>query len=302
MAEARVPRVKPGLESLVSDARLYLRVRPCSLRVAVRLYTAFLVGLICRLVLPSKFTTIGQFLPGKGTLTVRLDGFVAIARPRTEDLGVLALTQEPTVSDWLRPLPGQLVVDVGAHIGTYVVRAAKAGARVIALEPHPETFLVLKVNVELNGVGGLVTLLNLAASKEAEESRLFFDDGHFARASLDIPEADHFVSVRCDTLDRLLPPHAYPTIDWLKVDVEGHEAAALEGALSTLTRTSNIIIEVNDSNASKCYSILVDRLKFRILRRAASFDLEYWLLSRSAPSAAQIRKGAGTSSASDEPD
>jgi len=43
------------------------------------------------------------------------------------------------------------VVDVGAHIGRFSLAAARAGASVVAVEPNPETFSVLAVNVGLNG-------------------------------------------------------------------------------------------------------------------------------------------------------
>jgi 23S rRNA G2069 N7-methylase RlmK/C1962 C5-methylase RlmI len=56
-----------------------------------------------------------------------------------------------------RLAPGDLVLDVGAHIGTHsVYLAALCACRVIAFEPHPEAFTALCENVRRNGLSALV--------------------------------------------------------------------------------------------------------------------------------------------------
>jgi protein-L-isoaspartate O-methyltransferase len=64
---------------------------------------------------------------------------------------------------------GDLVLDVGAHIGTHsVYLAAVCGCRVIAFEPHPEAFAALCENVHRNGVSARV---------EARRCAVGTDDG-----------------------------------------------------------------------------------------------------------------------------
>lgn len=63
---------------------------------------------------------------------------------------------------------GKTVVDIGANVGAFAVLAAKAGAaRVVAYEPHPDTFAVLGRNVAENEVGTIVALRQQAVMDRA---------------------------------------------------------------------------------------------------------------------------------------
>jgi hypothetical protein len=53
------------------------------------------------------------------------------------------------------------------------------------------------------------------------------------------------VRVGCAPLDALL--HELQSIRLLKIDVEGGEARVLDGARETLSRTQNVLIELNGS-------------------------------------------------------
>ncbi len=61
-----------------------------------------------------------------------------------------------THEDWLRslvnPFNGDLFVDVGAHVGTWAVRATKTFRRVMAIEPHPVFNRILGTTVAMNGL------------------------------------------------------------------------------------------------------------------------------------------------------
>ncbi len=58
--------------------------------------------------------------------------------------------------------------------------------------------------------------------------------------------------MECETLDHLVDLLGLQAIDWLKVDVEGHEVPVLEGARSVLTRTRQLILEVTQGNEGAC--------------------------------------------------
>jgi len=58
---------------------------------------------------------------------------------------------------------GQVVVDVGAHIGYYTVLLARmvGKGRVFAFEPEPSNFSLLAKNVEINGCKNVVLVKKL---------------------------------------------------------------------------------------------------------------------------------------------
>lgn len=227
------------------------------------------------------FVTVGNYLDGTDLLEVSLGGARALVRPRTEDLGLLALTQEPNVAAWFHPREGETVIDVGANVGGYTVRAAHAGARVLSLEPNPQTFAVLQKCVGLNGWTN-VELRQIAAGRVGGASTLYLPEVFSGRASLVHDFKSHSVQVNVDSLDNVVKSSGLTRVDWLKIDVEGSEIDVLEGARATLRRTKRIIIEVEPVNEVLAKRILTEETGFVILHRDAQPEVTYWYLERPA--------------------
>jgi FkbM family methyltransferase len=147
----------------------------------------------------------------------------------------------------LMPVGGR-ALDVGANIGhmtsVLAYRAGPAG-RVTAFEPHPDTFGQLSGNVALwdPRVAAPVELRQEAASSERGEARLGLPSDHernTGRASLE-GGAEEGPVVSTVTLDEVVDG----PIDVLKIDVEGHELSALEGAEGLLRARAirNVVFE-----------------------------------------------------------
>ena len=127
-----------------------------------------------------------------------------------------------------RPLKaGDVVVDGGAFIGSFAVVAAKLvgpGGRVVAFEPDSVSRERLCSNLELNGLGN-VTVVGKALWDTDE--RLRFSDSHYAGAA--IVTGGGGVEVEAVSLDAELARLDIPTVDFIKMDVEGAELRAVEG-------------------------------------------------------------------------
>jgi FkbM family methyltransferase len=150
-----------------------------------------------------------------------------------------------TESLWRLLDRGETAVDVGANIGYMTGLLALrvgGGGRVIALEPHPEIFKALRANVERwkgSDDMGRIELLERAASGAGGTAVLHIP-ALFTRnrgvASLEDPGRSD--SLSCDvgltTLDGLV--EANTRVGILKLDVEGHELAVLDGASGLLER------------------------------------------------------------------
>lgn len=142
---------------------------------------------------------------------------------------------------------GGIVLDVGANSGFYALLAAsvQTDVRVIALEPNPHILPILERNVRLNGRSRQVMCLPFAASDRTGQGELFIplQDHGLIETSSSLERSfkkRHSPSMRvaCDTIDSITNrtlTHAC-TVTVIKVDVEGHEAAVLRGALSTIRR------------------------------------------------------------------
>ncbi len=117
-----------------------------------------------------------------------------------------------------------VVIDVGAHIGTFSLLAAAHGARVFSLEPIPANYTVLEENVQMNHFQSQVKTFNIAAwSADGERMMPVADDNtggsgfYYDKAS--VPK----VKVHCLCLDTLMDDLGVAKCDWLKLDCEGAE-------------------------------------------------------------------------------
>jgi FkbM family methyltransferase len=274
------------------DAALwsYLRIRPVGVWSSLRISVAYAAALLVALLMPTRFKGVGFMIPGKSTVSVSANGIQIHIRPRTTDLGMVASHYEPQVADWFRVEPGDTVVDVGAHIGRYTLVAAKRAARVVAVEPDPSNLLILRENITLNRFSN-VTVVPVALSNRPGRASLFLSqsankgmhslepDWSQAPSHIGIQET---VEVDCETLDSIVRTEGLERVDWLKVDVEGHELAVLEGGQETLSRSRHLIIEVASRNATACRNLL-EKAGFELVNMEKSgTPIDNWLLVRKA--------------------
>ena len=153
---------------------------------------------------------------------------------------------------------GDVVIDVGAHIGAFSVRAAfeNPGITVFAFEPDPQNFKRLKENAGRNGLEekGL-SAFNLAVSS-AEEELMFArgrtsTTGSVARTGFfKAPPDAELVVVSATTVESIFRQHAIGRCRLLKVDCEGSEYDILtqlpDGIVS---RIDSMIVEVHPARA-----------------------------------------------------
>lgn len=140
----------------------------------------------------------------------------------------------------LRARKVRVVLDCGAHHGrlSRLYKKSFPEAEVFAFEPTPETFKVLQANVA--GVMG-ITAVNAAVGDVAGEIPFYLKEGDEQSNSLVPPvgtggegekerEGGASVRVRVETIDGFCEAQGIERVDVLKLDVEGHELAALKGA------------------------------------------------------------------------
>ncbi len=139
--------------------------------------------------------------------------------------------------------PGFCCMDVGANIGIYALQMARWSApagRVIAFEPNPKTFDVLARHVRMNGLGGRVTLVPMAAGRETGQARLFdLEAGSgLSRLGGANPATEGPVDatdVQLTTIDAYCGRFSVRP-DLILIDVEGFEFDVLAGAADTIRR------------------------------------------------------------------
>jgi FkbM family methyltransferase len=140
-----------------------------------------------------------------------------------------------------------LFVDVGANVGSYSILAGGAvGARVCAFEPVLSTYNRLVQNVRLNRLEDRVRCQNAAVGRESGTVRFTSDLDTVNHAIGDGESHINTVDVEVTTLDDALRGEN-PYL--VKIDVEGYEAAVLQGAVEMLGKKGlqSLIMELNGS-------------------------------------------------------
>lgn len=121
-------------------------------------------------------------------------------------------------------------LDIGANIGNHACFFARHFERVIAFEPNPVVHGLLAVNT----MGLPIERHQMGLSDQ--QGALWFrqDNVNLGASSIVDTEEDADFSIPVETLDSFCAQEAVDRIDFIKIDVEGHEANVLRGARATL--------------------------------------------------------------------
>ncbi|MCW3995287.1 MAG: FkbM family methyltransferase [Candidatus Bathyarchaeota archaeon] len=151
------------------------------------------------------------------------------------------------------PKPGQVVIDIGAHVGAYTVMSAsmvKSG-KVIAIEAHPANYRLLLKNIKLNDLKNVIPV-NIAVLDKEGYVKLYSgktSGWHSIRQERKSNLCSSYLTVCCTTIDRLLLKLNSGKADWIKIDVEGAELDVLKGMRATLNNNPklNLLIELHSN-------------------------------------------------------
>lgn len=146
---------------------------------------------------------------------------------------------------------GDMIVDLGAHVGYVSCIAAALGAAVLAVEMQPTLIPIIQRNAELNDLWCVHTLCaaigdrtGLVPSLRNSPSPGFRATlGEWAQGAFPPTNVNHDL-IPLLTLDSLFAGGPYPTL--VKVDVEGAEARVLAGAEQTIAAAqTRFMVEVH---------------------------------------------------------
>ena len=150
---------------------------------------------------------------------------------------------EPHVSQLIGNIlqPGDIFYDIGANAGYFtLVAAQKVGSSgfVFAFDPVTLNSEVIKKQIALNDLGSFCKVEALAISNHEGKAPFVIPSRNANAHLVDIAapnvQADgEIIEVKLTTLDQFVLNHPHPTL--IKMDIEGAEVAALEGANQLLS-------------------------------------------------------------------
>jgi FkbM family methyltransferase len=180
--------------------------------------------------------------------------------------------------------PGAVVIDVGAHYGTYSLilsRLVGPAGRVIAIEPSTQAYNVLRHNIGINCIRNVDTIHAAVGAEQADMTLYKHTDP--SRTTIVPANARGYTStetVPVYTLDELLPCES---IALMKIDVEGAESLVLSGAYRILSQLRPTLFfeytpltERNPATSCADPLHLLRELKYRLYGTSAGrlFEIE----------------------------
>lgn len=148
--------------------------------------------------------------------------------------------QDVYQQDGAKIAAGDVVLDVGAHLGVFTRHALLEGAgKVVAFEPEPINLICLKQTFAGDIDAGRVELVPKAAWEESGTLKFTENTVNSSAGTVVQERVDHAGSITeipAVTMDEAIATLGLARVDFIKMDIEGAERHALKGSRDILSR------------------------------------------------------------------
>jgi FkbM family methyltransferase len=198
--------------------------------------------------------TLTRIIPHRLYDVRRVDGISFGVRLSKPDDYQIVYGQQEKAFLGLRPSPGDVVLDVGAHVGSYTLRYSRMvgyEGRVLAFEPEPSNRRILRWNIRLNKAGNVIVhreALGNFHGKGRLKLSTYTGVHSLVRTSAEIHQTGEILvqMIKMDELDM-------DRVNLIKIDVEGYELEVLKGGEKMIRRFKpNLQIEVHRPHRVEC--------------------------------------------------
>jgi len=182
-------------------------------------------------------------------------------------------------------LRDRIIYDIGSYIGILTIFFAKSAGksgRVIAFEPNTVNYKKLKTNIRLNELKN-VGIINIGIGDKQETKNLAVHPFACATGSMEeniqaeiLHDSDpKTMLVEVDTLDNCIKEIKLPKPDFIKIDIEGMEYAALIGMKEAINKYKPLLyIEIHGANEERKLSNIKRIFEFLYLHRYTIYHIE----------------------------
>lgn len=154
------------------------------------------------------------------------------------------------------------VIILGAHVGVFTIYSASklsSTGRIIAVEPAPENYKLLRKNIKLNKLKNVYTH-QVAISSTGKPAKLYINESYYEHSLKN--QTDEYIEVKTLTLNKLFDLHRIRICHLLKLDIEGAEWGVFD-SLSTINlgKIQQIAMEYHNSTKGE-----IQRLEKKLVK------------------------------------
>lgn len=169
---------------------------------------------------------------------------------------------ERKIREWVFPFlkNKRTYIDVGAYIGETSIPFLNDFDNVIAFEPNPNSFSILKENKKIK-------TYNCALGKEETKTNLIVPDGQPASdGSIAVRRNLNWVGQTFEVEVKRLDDFNFTDIDFIKIDVEQGEQEVIMGALDTIKKYEPVIMFENKRNENDIIIVWLQTLGYTLIK------------------------------------
>jgi len=176
---------------------------------------------------------------------------------------------EQVYEKYNRMKEGDVILDIGANIGIFSIKAAKAvgeSGKVIAIEPEPKNIKILNEN--LRNLKNILIIPKALGNSSGKTNFLIgiHSGSHKINTHIRKESTEKIISVPIEKIDNLIGELNIKKINFLKMDVEGWELEVLKGAEGSLDLIEFMVIaSYHTKNERKLITDFLDHHHFKFL-------------------------------------
>jgi FkbM family methyltransferase len=188
-------------------------------------------------------------IPTNGWYEISLDGLKWKLKLDRYIDRTIALEKEfePTTSELVKQIvkPGMRVLDIGANIGYYtniIAKKIETKGKIFAFEPVSEYRMQLEWHVKENRFNDIVKVLPYGLSNMANKMNIGRDNVSASLHWAPLTPPTNTEEIELKKLDDIYSSEDFNNIDFIKIDIDGHEIMFLDGAIDFFKKNQPIIL------------------------------------------------------------
>lgn len=150
------------------------------------------------------------------------DNYKIICPKKNIDVIIETCVNEDYSGSFYKIKKDDLIIDIGANLGSFSMYAANKGANVLSFEPDSYNFNYLLKNIKINNFENKIKAYNVAISDKPGTVKLSINDNHACNSIMDSDQYNT-LDVTSTTIDIIINELKIQKINLIKIDVEGAE-------------------------------------------------------------------------------